>query len=130
MNYVQHVYCQYTVTVCFFLGDCKKDCRYGYIYDELGQQVCECATPPAQCPDLDTCSKHCNHGYKMSKKGCPKCRCNRCESFTCSKNCLYGYQTDRNGCQVCKCQGIKCGNCVVFFTFILNDRRRDINVTH
>lgn len=82
------------------------------MYNELGQEVCECATPPSDCPDLDTCSRQCNHGYKSSKKGCPKCRCHKCESFSCHKKCRHGYQTDRNGCHVCKCQG------TVFIVFL------------
>lgn len=84
--------------------NCWKDCPYGYIHSELGEETCECQKSPSECPALDSCSKHCNHGYKLSKKGCPKCRCNKCASFFCDKQCLLGHQKDRNGCKVCKCQ--------------------------
>lgn len=86
--------------------DCYKDCRYGYVHDDLGQDTCKCLKYPLECPDLDKCSKHCSNGYQLSKKGCPKCRCNKCSAFNCYENCSHGYQRDRNGCRVCKCQDI------------------------
>ncbi|XP_052273857.1 cysteine-rich motor neuron 1 protein-like isoform X2 [Dreissena polymorpha] len=85
---------------------CVTDCPYGYMYDELGQEVCECNIPPDHCPTLNNCPKHCSHGYRISKGGCPKCRCNKCPVLTCEKGCHLGYHTDRLGCQVCECQDI------------------------
>lgn len=84
--------------------NCWKDCTYGYMHNELGEETCECQKSLPECPHLDNCSRHCSHGYKLSKKGCPKCRCNKCPTAHCDKQCLHGYQKDRNGCKVCKCQ--------------------------
>ncbi|WAR18846.1 CRIM1-like protein [Mya arenaria] len=96
---------------------CFQDCRYGYIFDEFGQETCDCHAIPPSCPALDACSKDCNHGYRASKKGCPKCRCNKCSPLNCSRKCSHGYQTDRFGCEVCKCQELLWErNCTVNIT--------------
>jgi hypothetical protein len=53
---------------------CRLACEFGYILDEEGCTVCECAPPPGGCEPL-LCDLFCADGFQKGADGCEICAC-------------------------------------------------------